>query len=78
MSRKATPQADPVGDVQAPPTADRTPSAGMVECITTRPCWQGGQEVPVGTPVLLSFSDATYAESIGRVCRVTDSEPEQP
>ena len=78
MSRKATPPADPVGDVQAPPTADRTPPAGMVECITTRPCWQGGQEVPVGTPVLLSVSDATYAESIGRVCRVTDSEPEQP
>lgn len=78
MSRKATPPADPVGDVQAPPTADRTPSAGMVECITTRPCWQGGQEVPVGTPVLLSVSDATYAQSIGRVCRVTDSEPEQP
>lgn len=78
MSRKATPQADPVGDVQAPLTADRTPPAGMVECITTRPCWQGGQEVPVGTPVLLSVSDATYAQSIGRVCRVTDSEPEQP
>lgn len=78
MSRKVTPQADPVGDVQAPPTADRTPPAGMVECITTRPCWQGGQEVPVGTPVLLSVSDATYAQSIGRVCRVTDSEPEQP
>lgn len=78
MSRKATPPADPVGDVQAPPTADRTPPAGMVECITTRPCWQGGQEVPVGTPVLLSVSDATYAQSIGRVCRVTDSEPEQP
>lgn len=78
MSRKVTPQADPVGDVQAPPTADRTPPAGMVECITTRPCWQGGQEVPVGTPVLLSVSDAIYAQSIGRVCRVTDSEPEQP
>lgn len=78
MSRKATPPADPVVDVQAPPTADRTSPAGMVECITTRPCWQGGQEVPVGTPVLLSVSDATYAESIGRVCRVTDSEPEQP
>ncbi len=72
MSRKAT-QADPVGDVQAPPTAYRTPPAGMVECITTRPCWQGGQAVPVGTPVLLSVSDATYAESIGRVCRVTDA-----
>lgn len=72
MSRKATP-AEPIGDVQAPPPADRTPPAGMVECITTRPCWQGGQEVPVGTPVLLSVSDATYAQSIGRVCRVTDA-----
>jgi hypothetical protein len=77
MSRKAIP-ADTAGDVQAPPAPVLTPPAGFVECITTRPSWQGGQQVPVGTPVLLSKSDASYAESIGRVCRVTDSEPEQP
>lgn len=77
MRGKAIP-ADTAGDVQAPPAPVRTPPAGFVECITTRPSWQGGQQVPVGTPVLLSKSDASYAESIGRVCRVTDSEPEQP
>lgn len=77
MSREAIP-ADTAGDVPTPSAPVRTPPAGFVECITTRPSWQGGQQVPVGTPVLLSNADASYAESIGRVCRVTDSEPEQP
>ena len=79
MARKPPlPESD--GDVLAPPSAGRqTLPAGMVECITTRPCWQGGQDVPVGTPVLLSVSDATYAQSIGRVRRVPDAqETESP
>jgi len=60
--------------VQAPPAPVLIPPAGFVECITTRPSWQGGQQVPVGTPVLLSKSDASYAESIGRVERVPPAE----
>lgn len=63
-----------------PPTAQpRHPPAGLVECLTTQPCWQGGKPVPVGTAVLLSTADATYAQSIGRVRRVPDAqETESP
>ena len=43
----------------------------MAEVVTLRPCWQDGRPVPVGTVCSLSESDALYAESIGRVERVT-------
>lgn len=80
MARKSPlPESD--GDVPAPPSAAgrQTLPAGMVECLTTRPCWQEGKPVPVGTAVLLSTADATYAQSIGRVRRVPDAqETESP
>lgn len=50
----------------------------MIECITLRPTWQGGIPVPAGTAVSLSQSEATYAESIGRVERVANLPPETP
>ena len=43
----------------------------MAEVVTLRPCWQDGRPVPAGTVCSLSESDALYAESIGRVERVT-------
>ncbi len=41
-----------------------------IECITLSPAWYDGRPVEPGALVVLSESDAAYAESIGRVVRV--------
>jgi hypothetical protein len=71
MSRKAIP-ADTAGDVQAPPAPVRTPPAGFVECITTRPSWQGGFPAGARRHAGPAFQIRRQLRRIdgGRVCRV--------
>lgn len=75
MARKSPTEAAGSEEQALPEASAQQPvPAGMVECLTTQPCWQDGRPVPVGTPILLSKADAAYAESIGRVCRVDPAE----
>ncbi len=48
-----------------------------IECITLSPAWYEGRPVDPGTLIVLSESEAAYAESIGRVVRVPEPEPEE-